>query len=581
MAWPALQTKKARPLGRALRRSASAPSAALAVERPALLRHLAKDARRLEALAVLLGQRVRVVDELLHAVVVDVCERAAGERGEAHRHDDADITVADVADDALVDAAGRLEALGEEVALPHGLGAGLLGVLGDELAQVRLELTPDALVLAVVLVEAAGLAGRAVVLRGRVGAPAVVRLDELGDDALGGRGLPLFAGSFRVLLGLLGDLVHGAEADLVADAERGHRHPGELGGVLDERRLDALEEQLVALRDERAEDAARVEAGAVVDDDGGLLDLEDVVPGLRQGLLGRLLPHDDLDHLHPLDGREEVHPDEVLGAHARLGELGDRQARRVGREDAALRDDRLCRLGDGGLDAAVLEDGLDDDVAALEVLVVGARLDAAEDPVDLLLRRPALFELASQALLHLGLAALGGVEIAVEEHHVDADLRRDMGDALPHQPSADDPDLLHVGRVVLLRPAGALLALLQAEEERAQHGARGRVLEQRDEVAGLDLGRAVHREAEPLVDGREDRLLARHVPVRVHVGHRDRAHHGLRELGAIRAAARDLEALLVPRLQAGGEARDRLSQFTSYRDASQIVVGKRWMANVG
>ena len=54
----------------------------------------------------------------------------------------------------------------------------------------------------------------------------------------------------------------------------------------------------------------------------------------------------------------------------------------------------------------------------------------------------ALVDLVGQALLDMRLALVGALLVAVDQHHVDAGLRADIGDAGAHEARADDADLL-------------------------------------------------------------------------------------------------------------------------------------------
>ena len=141
--------------------------------------------------------------------------------------------------------------------------------------------------------------------------------------AWAGDGSQVFPAAAASLFGLLGDLVHGAEPHLIGDSEWWHRHARGLGRVFNQGRSDTLHQEVVPLGNEGPEHAARVEAGAVVDDDGRLLDLQDVVPGLGQRLLGGLLAYDDFDHLHSLYRREEMESDEFRGTTGGLRQVRD------------------------------------------------------------------------------------------------------------------------------------------------------------------------------------------------------------------------------------------------------------------
>ncbi|MBW1831818.1 MAG: hypothetical protein JRJ10_08995, partial [Deltaproteobacteria bacterium] len=120
-------------------------------------------------------------------------------------------------------------------------------------------------------------------------------------------------------------------------------------------------------------------------------------------------------------------------------------------------------LGDLGLDVAILEHRLDDDVTALEIAVIFARENTAQDLFDAIRGRAALLEATIQCLADLLLAARRTREVAIEQYDIDPDLGGYVRDALPHQTRTDDPHLLDVESGNILWPARALLALLEAE----------------------------------------------------------------------------------------------------------------------
>ena len=87
--------------------------------------------------------------------------------------------------------------------------------------------------------------------------------------AWAGRRLPFLASSRGVLLGLLGDLVHGPEADLIRNAQAEASACRLIFAAFSiSAGLTPFDQQVIALRNERPEDPACVEARAVVDDDG-------------------------------------------------------------------------------------------------------------------------------------------------------------------------------------------------------------------------------------------------------------------------------------------------------------------------
>ena len=121
-------------------------------------------------------------------------------------------------------------------------------------------------------------------------------------------------------LGRLKDLQAQIDADFVVERERPDRHAGHLGGVLDHRRRHAFHHHRVRFDHVIADAAVDVETAAVVDHDRRLLDRADEIHRRGQRLCAGLLAHDDLGQHHLLDGREEMHADEMLRLERRPGE---------------------------------------------------------------------------------------------------------------------------------------------------------------------------------------------------------------------------------------------------------------------
>src|SRR3954465_11120545 len=86
------------------------------VEAAAGLRHLDNDRRRRKAIAVPIPRALADRHEGLRAHEVDVAQRAAGIGREAEAEDRADIGLARIGDDALLDRARRFERLRDEEA---------------------------------------------------------------------------------------------------------------------------------------------------------------------------------------------------------------------------------------------------------------------------------------------------------------------------------------------------------------------------------------------------------------------------------------------------------------------------------
>ena len=235
-----------------------------------------------------------------------------------------------------------------------------------------------------------------------------------------------------------------------------------------------------------------------------------------------------------------------------FGERSDRQGRGVGGEGRARLEQRL-RPGIGlGLDLAVLEHGLDHEIAIGDGVVVGGRRDARQRRIAILVRGAALLDEIVDHALRMGLALVGGGLVAIDQHHVDTGAGRHITDAGAHEAGADHGKLLHLGR----RHAGgtprALVQLLHRQEQRTDH--RRRFLGPQDlrEVARLDAQARVDRQLQAFIDAAHDRARGGIIVVGLAavdgVAGREHHHAGLGE----HRAARQLEALLVP-------GRDRLA----------------------
>ena len=144
------------------------------------------------------------------------------------------------------------------------------------------------------------------------------------------------------------------------------------------------------------------------------------------------------------------------------------------------------------------------------------------------------------------LALVGGFLVAVDEHHVDAGERADIGDAGAHEAGAEHADLLDRPRRHGGRTAGAFVEFLHGHEQRADHRRRLRRAENFREVARLDAQRLVHRQLQALIDDLDDGARRRIIVVGFapieRVGRRPYHHAGL----GIDRAARQLEAVGIP-----------------------------------
>jgi hypothetical protein len=151
------------------------------------------------------------------------------------------------------------------------------------------------------------------------------------------------------------------------------------------------------------------------------------------------------------------------------------------------------------------------------------------------------------------LALVGRFLVAVDQHHRDAGLGGDEGDARAHEAGAQHAHLGELGRLDAGRAARALVELLQRDEERADHHLRFGRLHDLGEVALLDAKRGVERHQQPLIGAFQDRGGGGIVAVGLAAQDGDCRRPQIGAGRRIDGTAGQLEALLVPgldRLQA-------------------------------
>ena len=306
-----------------------------------------------------LGERVALLDERPDADL-QVHERADAARvgRKAPGEDRADVCIARIEDDALLEAAGDFNALSIKEAL---------GQLFFQRRRALRHLDVD--LLADVGEEARGFAGVVVVVEPLAGlaADAVLALDNPGNQIADGI---LLIGAAGNLGALAPDFQHRVDADRVRNFKRAHRHACHATYILDDRRRNAFGQHRHALFRIGAEHAAGVEAAEIVHRHRCLFDFQHIVHRLRERFLGRLLAHDDLDQTHALDRREEVDTDEVGGALRSLCEARDRKCRRVCAHYGVFAEILLDLRSHLRLEFDILEHGLDNDVRALDERIV-------------------------------------------------------------------------------------------------------------------------------------------------------------------------------------------------------------------
>src|SRR5690606_16496511 len=335
----------------------------------------------------------------------------------------------------------------------------------------------------------------------------------------------------------------------VSELVPANRLAGLVIGVLDGDGADALTLLGNGFVDEGADHTAGKVATAVVDDDRGLLDLQRVVERLCQHFVAGVLATDDFHQRHLVDRAEEVDADKVrLVAHA-FGEAGDRQRRGVGAEYGIRQHFVLDFLEDLVLEFGVLEHGFNNEVAALQVLGIGGRLDARQDFLFLLLGHLAAGDRLVEDLARVVLALLGVLNRDVLEHDFRASARGDVGNACAHHAGTEYGHFLGFILRHIFRAAGALVDGLQVEEERSDHVLRYLATHQAGEVAAFDLAGVVEIDLCAFHGGRHDGQRCRVVgalELLLQVGREGRQVHG--QCRGLRVAARDLVAFYVPRL---------------------------------
>ncbi len=286
------------------------------------------------------------------------------------------------------------------------------------------------------------------------------------------------------------------DADLVEQGDRAHRPAPGGHRLVDEVDRRALHQHVAGLAHERAEDAARVKAVAIVDDDDRLALLLADGHRRRHHLGRRLLGLDDLEQRHLVDGAEVVHPDHVLGVLRRRGDLADGDRRGVGGDDHPLLALGLDLAHHGVLDGEVLEDGLDHEVDALHARVVDrggeqGELLVALDPRELLLLHVLVEDVGH--VLHP--ARDRGVVAILEANGEAGVVDRHVGDAAAHEAGAEHGDLLDLARLDGgIVDAGVLLHGRGGEEDLDEP-----VGDARDDELAEGLGLGLLRGGEALV----------------------------------------------------------------------------------
>ncbi len=339
------------------------------------------------------------------------------------------------------------------------------------------------------------------------------------------------------------------ERHLIEERQRSRGVAGLQRGLLDRWGGYALAQHGGGFTHEGADHPAGEEAPAVIDDDRRLLDLQGNVDGLGDGLVGGLFAHHDLQQRHLVDGREEVHADEVGRARDPFRQTRDRQGRRVRGQQRSFGHVGLDFGVDLVLEGRVLEHCFDQQISTLGIRRVVRRGDPTED----IIRGLAAHLAPADRLVQQGAAVILALVCSflrdILEHDLHAGPRGHVGDPRAHHPGAQHHQLLGaVGRVPL-RARSALHDVLQVEEERLRHVLRHLTGGEIHEVPGLDPVRGVEIDLRTLDCCGHDVMRGRHrgaLDLLAQVRGEGRQHRG--ELRVAGRAPRDLVTLHIPRL---------------------------------
>jgi hypothetical protein len=164
-------------------------------------------------------------------------------------------------------------------------------------------------------------------------------------------------------------------------------------------------------------------------------------PELSLAAMGSL---HDLHEFHEGDRVEEMHADEAVSPFGCRGHGGDREARRVGREDRVLGTHCVELFPQAVLELEIFGDRLEDDVAVLEVVDARRERQAPQRVVAVLRGHLLLFHELGQGFLDGRLALVVECVRNVPDDRFVPRGRGDLCDAPPHQPATQHADLLYV-----------------------------------------------------------------------------------------------------------------------------------------
>ncbi len=307
-------------------------------------------------------------------------------------------------------------------------------------------------------------------------------LDDPGD-ARGGGGIPFLVVVVEALAGLLPPAALGGErvADIldarriavpadvdarqVAHLEGAHRHAEIDMDLVDLLRRGAFHQQLHRLDLARHQHAVADEAVADARDHRDLPDLLRQRHDGREHVVGGLRAADDLEQLHHVRGREEVHAEHVARPRDARGDLVDVEVGGVGGEDRAGFGDPVELAEDLLLDVHALIDRLDDQVAVGQLGEIERRLEQPHRALDLARRDAAARGARLVVLAHRGGAAVERLLRHLDDRHRHARREEVHRDAAAHRPRTDHADAVDRAQRDILGNAVDLRCLALGEED--------------------------------------------------------------------------------------------------------------------
>ena len=162
----------------------------------------------------------------------------------------------------------------------------------------------------------------------------------------------------------------------------------------------------------------------------------------RDGRVARRVGAHDLEQLHDVGRREEVHADDARRVGDGRADLVDREHRRVGRERRGRRAHGVEPREELLLERHALEDRLDHELALRERAELGRALEPRELRAERRLRQPPAAERRRAPVARRDAPARGRGRVRARLDERDGHARVDEGlrDARAHRAAADDPD---------------------------------------------------------------------------------------------------------------------------------------------